>query len=83
MTPIFDWEFIRHSMSMGAVTITFTKANGQSRVMQCTLAKYLLPEITNPSTHSGDETMIVYDLVSEGWRSFRFDRVTEVEIHGV
>ena len=83
MTPVFDWENIRQAMLKGVVAVTFTKANGEDRVMECTLAYDLLPEVTNPSTHAGDQTMIVYDVVALGWRSFRFDKVTGVEIHEV
>ena len=83
MTPVFDWDNIRQAMLTGVVAVTFTKANGDSRVMECTLAHDLLPEVTNPSTHLGDQTLIVYDIVAQGWRSFRFDKVTGVEIHAV
>lgn len=76
----FDWELVRKAMDVGIVTVTFIKANKQYREMKCTLQPSMLPKVTGTSTHSGDETMIVFDVVAKGWRSFRFDRVIGVEL---
>lgn len=80
----FDWTKIRKQLHEGVVRVTFKKANGDLREMDATLADYLLPEIKGKgSTHSGDETTIVFDLDKNAWRSFRHDRVVHVEVYDV
>jgi len=74
----YNWESVRAELTKGSALITFKKANGELRVLECTLAEYILPEVVNPSSLS-DEAMTVFDLESNQWRSFRFDTVTEVE----
>lgn len=76
----YNWKDIRNSMAKGCVKVTFKKANGEDREMECTLAEYLLPETTQASNHTEGETMVVFDLEASAWRSFRFDRVTDVEV---
>jgi hypothetical protein len=77
----FDWDKIKESMTKGVVLVTFRKEGGQVREMECTLAEYLLPETTGSgSTHRGDETIICFDIEKQAWRSFRKDRVIDVEV---
>jgi len=77
----FDWVEIKKAMDIAVVLVTFIKADGTEREMECTLAEYLLPETTQEaSNHTEGETCIVFDIVAGGWRSFRKDRVTKVEI---
>ena len=56
------------------LTITFTKKDGTERVMRCTLdpAKLPVQENTNSNTNRkvSTETMAVFDLDAQGWRSF-------------
>lgn len=62
-------------------TVTFTKTNGEERVMRCTLMESALPP-ANPDAapHKvNDEVLAVWDVEKEGWRSFRLDSVTQVE----
>ena len=61
--------------------VTFTKVNGDKRVMNCTLMEAILP--TNISENKSDkkvnETILsVWDVDAKGWRSFRMDTVTQV-----
>lgn len=64
-------------------TVTFTKVNGDTRVMKCTLYPGLLPEgITNNGRGWHTEvtgTMSVWDVEKKDWRAFRLDSVIEVE----
>lgn len=75
-----NFKELRHALTHGTALVTFTKADKTERVMECTLAPYLLPETTQEPTHTGEDTMIVFDLEKEAWRSFRYDRVTNIEI---
>jgi hypothetical protein len=79
-----DW--LRSNLSTGPVTVTFTKKDGFERVMKCTTdPTYILfkdptvLESRNERTVS-EEVMPVYDLESNGWRSFRWDSVKRVEL---
>jgi hypothetical protein len=77
-----NWDKIKEAMKTGCVLVTFIKANGDKRVMECTLAEYLLPETLGGMNHliSNKAVCNVFDLENEGWRSFRYDSVTNVEI---
>ena len=69
------------------VEITFTKLNGDQRIMPCTLqASYLPPaKKDDPITQKkvrevSDAVVAVWAIESNGFRSFRYDRVTGVKI---
>ena len=80
-----DDEFIRSELQTQLrgeiLEVTFTKVNGDKRVMNCTLMEAILP--TNISENKSDkkvnETILsVWDVDAKGWRSFRMDTVTRV-----
>jgi len=63
-----------------AATVVFTKANGETRTMRCTLDMGMIPAEMVPNTDGNitkvnEEVIKVYDLDKEGWRSFRVDSV--------
>jgi len=76
-----DFSELQHLLQKGAVKVSFTKADGSLRDMDCTLASYLMPETTQESNHPPGETFIVFDLDAEAWRSFRKDRVIGYEAY--
>jgi len=64
--------------------VTFTKVNGDTRIMSCTLDPKVVPAATKEDLLSqkavrqvNEEVIPVWDVKAEGWRSFRVDRVTE------
>jgi len=64
--------------------ITFTKADGTTRVMECTLIQDLLPDQIDVEEYisekrANEEVLAVWDLEKDGWRSFRLDRVSSIE----
>lgn len=64
----------------GEVTVVFTKIDGTERVMRCTLQESVLPKV-EPSTKSrkkSEESISVWDLDEDGWRSFRWDSIKEI-----
>ena len=83
-----DW--IRSLLQKGAVTVTFTKADGTDRDMRCTLNPEQLPlvSITGPvdgivkeskqRKQPDEHSLRVFDLEKGEWRSFRFDRLKKV-----
>ncbi len=64
--------------------ISFTKVNGETRVMECTLRKDILPKVDgtlNPDRKERPEGLIsVWDLKQSGWRSFYTDKVTDIKV---
>jgi len=69
------------------VEVTFTKLNGDERVMPCTLKEDLLPPakkdepITQKKVREVSEAVIpVWAIESNGFRSFRYDRVKSVKL---
>jgi hypothetical protein len=74
-----NFDKLERIMQGGVAQVTFTKADGSIRVMDATLASYLLPKTRQDSNHPKGETFIVYDLDAEGWRSFRKDRLISYE----
>ena len=59
--------------------ITFNKLDGEERIMTCTKITDMIPEDKRPKTDKpGKEgTITVWDIKADGWRSFRYDRVTK------
>lgn len=69
------------------VEITFTKLNGDERVMPCTLIESFLPPakkddpLTQKKVREISEAVIpVWALESKAFRSFRYDRVKSVKV---
>ena len=62
------------------VVVTFTKVDGTKRDMRCTINDILVPEDKHPKgtkqLKENLDVIRVYDLDSDGWRSFRVDSVT-------
>jgi len=77
-----------HTFLKGNVArVKFKKVNGDIRDMLCTLREDLIPAVVSEPTtlvkrqHEGnDEVVAVYDIESEGWRSFRIDNVIEMTL---
>jgi hypothetical protein len=71
-------------LTSGVCEVTFTKVNGDKRVMTCTLLESMIPsaEKDEPITQKkvravNPEVIPCWDTNAEGWRSFRVDSVQE------
>jgi hypothetical protein len=77
-----DW--LKSMLNDGVATITFTKSDGTERVMKCTLDRKMVPEpkVVHESRlrSISPDVLPVYDIEAQGWRSFRWDSVTKVDI---
>jgi hypothetical protein len=69
------------------VEVTFTKLNGDERVMPCTLIKSMLPPAKKDDPMSqtkireiSDKVIAAWAIESKGFRSFRYDRVKSVRV---
>jgi hypothetical protein len=77
-----DW--LKSMLNDGVATITFIKSDGTERVMKCTLDRKMVPEpkVVHESRlrSISPDVLPVYDIEAQGWRSFRWDSVTKVDI---
>ena len=63
------------------VEFTFIKKDGSERIMTCTLAEQKIPAENVPKgtdRAKSDEAVAVFDLENNGWRSFRWDSLTNI-----
>ena len=78
-----EWrDGLKETLSKGEGTISFTKLNGQERVMRCTLQEGVIPTYSEKGTQTkppSGETLAVWDLDKNEWRAFRYDRITSVK----
>ena len=77
------FDRIKEMLRNQELTITFTKKDGTERVMRCTLDPTKLPIQENTNTNStrkvSTETMSVFDLDAQGWRSFTKKAVKSID----
>ena len=76
-----DKEFrdrIVKDLRLGNVEVLFTKKDGSERKMLCTLVN--IPEEHQPKNEVeyAENTIRVFDIEKQGWRSFRLDSVKSV-----
>ena len=82
----FDRKYLQAVLKDDTVVVTFTKKNGDERVMTCTLQESELPplveakesDVLKNKRKENLEVLSVYDVNAKGWRSFRLDSVKSV-----
>ena len=78
---------LRNQLQKEILEVTFTKVNGDKRIMNCTLIEGIAPAITTvikedaPERKVNLDIMSVWDIDAKGWRSFRVKNVTRVRTH--
>lgn len=85
---IFTKENLIELLQNNIVTVTFTKANGEERVMQCTLLAEYVPNtasssgrmLLNEENNGYAGNLAVWDTQAGGWRSFRIDSIKNVSV---
>jgi hypothetical protein len=83
---IRDW--VRNLLHSTAATVTFVKSDGTVRDMRCTLNWNSIPLDQQPKTvdltesrqrkQPSEDSLRVFDLDINEWRSFRFDRLQRI-----
>ena len=80
-------EELMEMLRKEVVEVTFLKLDGEERKMPCTLIPSLLPDVTKDESLTqkkvreiSDKVVAVWAIESKGFRSFRYDRVTKVEV---
>jgi hypothetical protein len=79
-------EEIVEALKANVCEVTFTKVNGETRTMPCTLRADIVPayERKTPvkeATAKESATLSVWCIDKQAWRSFRVDSVTDIKIH--
>jgi WYL_2, Sm-like SH3 beta-barrel fold len=82
-------DTLLNDLRNNVVEVHFTKVNGEPRIMRCTLATRYLPDnyVQNLSEQESEkkfheqnkDTLAVWDIHANGWRSFKIDSVTYVQ----
>lgn len=87
MTVKYDRDTVLKDLHENVVEVHFTKVNGETRVLRCTLdAKYLPPNYDAKhleEQHKRKENLAVvaaWDLNNHGWRSFRIDSIQYLQV---
>ena len=73
-------EWLLRMLRNQVCEVVFEKADGSERKMICTLKEEHLPKSDKTKTTERKEptdAVPVWDMQSEGWRSFRIDRLME------
>jgi hypothetical protein len=79
-------KWVKSCLMTNICTITFTKKNGDERVMKCTLDGQHMPPIQKEATEVGEvrqkskEALAVFDIDAQGWRAFRWDSIKRFEM---
>jgi len=75
------------NLRSGVCQVVFTKVNGETRNMRCTLVRDMIPENQLPvsdelseKVQPSTDVVRVFDLTADGWRSFKIDNVTSFEV---
>ena len=77
---MFNKEDLISKLRNGPCVVSFTKVNGDKRVMTCTLSSGLIPGdmapkgVTKPSDGKDKpetDVVAVFDITAMGWRSFK------------
>ena len=77
----FVYAELQTQLQTEVLEVTFTKVNGDKRVMNCTLMEGILPSNTtenNTDKKVNEDILSVWDVDANGWRSFRMNTVTQV-----
>ena len=85
MTKTFTKEEISSELQKGVATVSFTKVDGSTRIMECTLSGKHMPVEDMPVKKTervkkpNYATLSVWVVNAIGWRSFRIEYVFKVE----
>lgn len=68
-----------------AMKVVFEKVDGTERVMNCTLQPSMLPDQMDVEEYISEkrvnpDVLAVWDLDKGDWRSFRIDKIKEIEL---
>lgn len=72
-------DSLQQFLATEIVSVKFIKANGEERIMKCTLNPSLIKDTYEKKTErvkkENEEVVGVWDVEKQAWRSFRIDSV--------
>lgn len=87
MTGLYKRDDVLKDLHHHIIEVSFNKVNGDQRVLRCTLDPQYLPPNYNKQhlaeehkKKENKETIAAWDLVNGGWRSFKIESVTYVQV---
>jgi hypothetical protein len=81
ITDTLSKSNIKNMLTTDIVNIKFKKADGSERLMKCTLLEGWVKEYEKKSEKTrpvSEDTLSVWDVEKNGWRSFRYDSIIEI-----
>lgn len=80
---IMNYKHFKNELGMGICEVTFMKADDTERIMSATLNFDHIPTEKHPKGTNNhitqQESIAVFDVIKEDWRSFRVDSVINFE----
>lgn len=80
-----EWnkEDVKSKLRESICKVSFTKVNGETRIMNCTLDETMLPEQIDieesiQKKKPNPDVLAVWDVENKGWRSFRWDSLKSI-----
>ena len=77
-------QLLKSILNENVCEVTFTKVNGEVRIMPCTLKHDLLPKqdviTSTKSKTKTTDVLSVWCIDQIGWRSFRIDNIIGIKI---
>lgn len=73
-------EELINALRKNIIEVTFTKLDGDERVMPCTLMESYFPDPKKDAAQKNDKVIAVWALESKGFRSFRYDRIKSIKV---
>ena len=81
---MFDRDELKSRLREGVCKVTFTKVDGDTRIMHCTLNESMMPELVvaeakeKPRKENLD-VVAAWDIEKKDWRSFRLDSIVSFD----
>lgn len=75
---------VKDALHDGVVVVAFTKTNGDTREMRCTLRSDMIPATPivdgKAPKKENPDVQAVWDLDKGAWRSFRYDSLNSISL---
>lgn len=81
ITDTLSKSNIKNMLTTDIVNVKFKKTDGSERLMKCTLLEGWVKEYEKKSEKTrpvSEDTLSVWDVEKNGWRSFRYDSIIEI-----
>ena len=81
ITDTLSKSNIKNMLNTDIVNVKFKKMDGSERLMKFTLLEGIVKEYEKKSEKTrkvSEDTITVWDVENDGWRSFRYDSIIEI-----